>query len=232
MNPIKKLTLLSALLVLGTGCSYLGDRWNDFADIWSFQFRLGRAEPNMFFYPIGMPAKGIKPYPGFLPLYGSIRFTKFFQFGSGAFKGTTYGTLGRGVGVWKETRGEYGLFIFYFSQVEREFVSGNQALKDKLTDPEKNKKHQDFGFETAAKKLSDVDALQPRDRGLLDIGFGAQIVTLGFDINFNPIEFGDFLLGWIGIDYQKDDSATIRAQKEKLLEEENSTSPPLEARAP
>lgn len=215
MKRYAVLLFLIALLCCSCTATYWGDRGRDFIDCWQFQFRVGKAEPNLLFYPVGIPSPGIKPYPFFVPLYGSVRFTKFLQFGSGGFEGKTYGMLGRGMGVWEEKRGEWGLSLLYYSRVKRKFISGNDALakaletttsKDDITD--------------AAEQLGDVDALQPKDRGLFNIGAGAHIVTVGFDFGFDPIEFFDFLFGLFTVDFKKDDLATLRASQKDALEEE------------
>ena len=198
------------------GCTstYFYDRAQDFLDCWEFQFRVGRAEPNILVYPIGAPSPGTKPFPGFIPLYASVRCTKFFQVGSGAFSAKTYGMLGRARGVWEEKRGEWGISLLYYSRVQKKFISGNEALAKLLETPAS--KREAFG---AAEKLADVDLLQPHDRSLLNIGFGVHIVTVGFDIGFNPLEFFDFLFGWIGVDFKKDDLATLREEEMRLQKE-------------
>ncbi|RME85060.1 MAG: hypothetical protein D6785_04875 [Planctomycetota bacterium] len=214
----KTLLALGILILLGfQGCTstYFYDRGQDFLDCWQFQFRVGRAEPNLIFYPVGVPSPGIKPYPFFIPFYGNIRLTKFFQMGTGSFHSKTYGMLGRGMGTWEESRAEWGLSILYYSKIKRKFLSGNDNLSRMLNE---GAAKDEVG--QTAEKLGDVDVFQPNDRSLFNIGAGFHLVTVGFDFGFEPLEFFDFFFGIFGIDFKKDDIATLRSEASDLLQGE------------
>lgn len=208
-----KWCLLTLLLPLFTGCTYLTNRGNDFLDIFHCKFTFG---------------------PGALV---SARITKGLAGGLGMLLNVQkYGLKGRGVGHWEEYRIEGGLTAlgapFYFKEVRRTFVSGNHYLKEDIETPQEKKtriypvslsgwiplKTGDLETDDPNANLANVNAFV-RDRRPTEVGVTAHVLFVGVDMGVDLIEVADFLAGLVGIDIQGDDTHSHNPQtKQKKLE--------------
>jgi len=174
--------VLAALALLETGCaSYWKNRGYDLIDPFGFAWGVG--------------------------LGASARATHFLQAGAGGFfqlETRPMGFCGRRGITRSGGDGEIGIAPFYYQRVhgsrggssKRGIVLGKTYLYiDRI-----NSKDEEFWTYFPGRKQFQENY----DRRLFDFGVTA-ILLLGFEVNFNPFEFLDLLLGFVGLDIAGDD---------------------------
>ncbi|MBM3334580.1 hypothetical protein FJY63_07950 [Candidatus Sumerlaeota bacterium] len=166
--------------------NYLGNRGNDFLDLFRFQWGA----------PRGVTALG-----------ATVKATALAQAGVLYFEGKKVGMERRGIGIVRQKKVEAGISPLYFMTIREAGESGNQFLRTTTdwakVDERRNVRNGFFWSDGTARPLSfGVEVEAPC--------FG------GPDIHFYPCELGDFLMGWVGLDPRADDvSRTVYADLDR-----------------
>ena len=123
--------------------------------------------------------------------------TKLAQVGLGSFDGDILKCHRRACGVVEEMRSEGGLPFYYFTAYDRKIRLGNTRFWS-----------QDLsGIGEVHYNLKD-----PNDRGFYEFGATLGVmVGLGFDIDL--LQTLDFMTGWFGIDFGRDDARNKGRQR-------------------
>ena len=191
MRTVRTLALILAASVvpLVNGCAYLHDRGADFVDMWSVGAGAG--------------------------LGASARATNYVQSGYLA-TATTFRTLGRNVLPIYGASGEgsfLGAPIFHYRSVSTSEFSNTarlHVLGCTLLTPEDADAAARYADPATWSFVPDRHAYQEGfDRRPWDVGLSLYLL-IGFDIDFNPFEFADFVSGWFTADIGEDDEATRR----------------------
>lgn len=121
----------------------------------------------------------------------NARATKLAQAGAGYATGDVASWDGRTFAIFEENRAEAGISVMYGNEAERYVHFANESYVKWDRFPE----NEDVDF----------DVQRDFDRGFWEIGGHVGIGFLGIGAHFDPMQMFDFLLGFIAVDFARDD---------------------------
>jgi hypothetical protein len=127
------------------------------------------------------------------------------EFGLGWYSGRRWGLRDGGFVTLDEDRAEFGVPILYLHEVQQYAVAG--SMPGRGGEQPLQTDYSRFPLQWFSGQLLDRDPLD------LHIGATAVFVSGGF--SFRTLALGDFLLGWFGVDFRRDDLAGV--SQEDLL---------------
>lgn len=154
-------------------------------------------------------------------LLAHARATQIFQVGGGYYTGYKLGTWHRSAGVWEQSETSGGAApLFWIRTLSREGIYGD-IIDIGVGDSDCDKAVSFWAFlirgDLHAHTGPDEQRAHDLDQSFWDIGAGVHIGLIGLDAYVNPMEMLDFLLGWFGVDFMRDDygasyRTTLRSQ--------------------
>lgn len=229
------IVLALACLIPLTGCRYGTNRVNDFADI--FQIGAGVTSEN--------PGSGVLP-PS-LGLY--VQATDFINLGALYFNGASAEVDGRGLFAGREERVRFGLGPWQRLMIDQDYENGseNYFKKEQGAWTKRLNSRAMRWWGKPAKELeyefwSDHhhEGYPVMHRGWqhwanwnVELGLSEPFLThLGFNFRagFDPSEISDFLLGFLAIDFKRDDLTEdeLREAREGKIGVMEQATPPAE----
>ena len=203
MRKGRKLGLAAFLLA---GCSLLGgcqsvgnyfqDRVLDFVDVFGFKVLAGKGIKMGMELGYGFLATDYEDFfssPLLIPGLRRHILPPNFEFGYYDFE--EFGFQGRAAGIWRDKG------IDLLGPVDRRLkaVAGNDYIYESVDE------FNEWYRKTPERSRVPLDYPQPKYHEDFDVHIYAALF-FGFELDFSPWQFADFILGWFHIDICKDDS--------------------------
>jgi hypothetical protein len=177
---------LAATMLLGSGCAFMGQRAADAADMFSADIGLGWG------------------------LGASVAVTKYAGFNIGMAHAEKYGVIGRKAGSWHEMIIGFPASWFYlYREAEVHWCTGcvvsafvNVYGRDRSI--KKTKEMYELRYALVV-LVEEEGSDSPYKMTPGTIAFGVHPLFFGIRVGIDPVEFADFLAGWLTIDFMDDD---------------------------